>query len=46
MDELKGIEYLRNKLSSKKSWVERKYKCYEMKGQLPDPSPVIPRDLS
>lgn len=42
---LKGIKYLRTKLSSKKRWVTTRYNYYECKFQKPDPSPVIPANL-
>jgi len=37
-----SIENLRSKLSSKQSWIDTKYKCYEQKRISIDPSPVIP----
>ncbi len=44
--ELKGKEYLKNKLSSISKWVKRKYDYYELKNLRPDPSPVIPAELT
>lgn len=44
--ELKGKEYLKSKLSSISSWVKRKYDYYELKNLRPDPSPVIPLELT
>lgn len=41
----KGIQYLRNKLALKKTWVTDRYDYYEMNRQTPDPSPVIPTRL-
>ena len=46
MDNLKGIGYLRTKLSQKKKWVQTRYDYYEQKNQKRDPSPVIPDKLT
>ena len=45
MNELKGIEYLRNKLRSKESRVKLRYKYYEMKDIHPEWSSIIPHEL-
>ena len=42
---LKGIEYLRTKLSQKKTWVTTRYNYYECENLKRDPSPVIPQRL-
>ena len=41
----KGIEYLRRKLATKQSRVQRRYDYYEMKYLAADPSPLIPTNL-
>lgn len=41
--DLKGIQYLRAKLATKKNWVQIRYDYYESKNTKLDPSPVIPR---
>lgn len=45
MSELKGIDYLKTKLSGLQGRVQRKYNYYELKNLKPDPSPVIPNEL-
>jgi hypothetical protein len=46
MDNLKGIGYLRTKLSQKRTWVQTRYDYYEQKRAKKDPSPVIPEKLT
>ncbi|TDP59836.1 phage portal protein [Aminicella lysinilytica] len=45
MAELKGIEYLRRKMESKRSRTQLRYRYYEMKSAAPDPGPMIPLQL-
>lgn len=45
MASYKGIEYLRAKLITKQTGVERRYDYYEMKYLTRDPSPLIPAQL-
>ena len=45
MAEYKGIEYLKAKLATKQTGVERRYDYYEMKYLVRDPSPLIPLQL-
>lgn len=42
MAELKGKEYLKNKLNRKKTWVQTRYKYYEQKNVKRNDSPTIP----
>ena len=42
---LKGIDYLKTKLSRKKTWVTTRYNYYECENLRRDPSPVIPQKL-
>lgn len=42
MNDLKGIGYLKNKLSSKKSWVKTRYDYYEQENLRWNPSPTMP----
>lgn len=42
MSELKGIEYLRRKLATKRVRVNRRYDYYEMKNDFENPSKLIP----
>lgn len=46
MSELKGKDYLKNKLAGKRIWVKKKYDYYEMRNLRRDPSPVIPQELA
>lgn len=46
MNTLKGKAYLKNKLAGIQNWVQRKYDYYELKRLRPDPSPVIPAELT
>lgn len=46
MNGLKGIAYLRNKLSVKRGWATTRYNYYELKNLREDPSPVIPERLT
>lgn len=45
MAELKGIHYLRHKLKDKRDRVLTRYRYYDMKHELRDPSPIIPDDM-
>lgn len=45
MEEFKGIEYLKQKLSTKSVRVKERYHYYDMKNAQLDPSPIIPRDM-
>ena len=45
MADYKGVEYLRAKLATKQTGVERRYNYYEMKYLARDPSPLIPLQL-
>lgn len=42
MEEYRGIEYLRNKLATRRERVLTRYKYYEMKNEKLNPSPIIP----
>ncbi len=45
MSEYKGIQYLKNKLISKQTRVELRYKYYTMKNRVRDKSKLIPDEL-
>ena len=44
--ELKGKEYLETKLYDIRGWVEKRYNYYELRNMRPDPSPLIPAELT
>lgn len=46
MNELRGVEYLKTKLSGIRGWVQKRYDYYELKNLRPDPSPLIPPELT
>lgn len=45
MAEYEGIEYLRRKLGSKRTWVNTRYRYYEMKNAVKDNSSMIPPNM-
>ena len=45
MADLRGINYLRGKLKEKRDRVITRYRYYDMKHELRDPSPIIPEEL-